>query len=143
MSKLYSSRLEQLGAYVPERVNSTRLKERLLSQLPDLREYNEGRGVKLAFSSDISAALQFAQNYDYDAEAIHLAKAATFVRKEMLTKQQHFNGSFESDCHHQAVPKSLLALVNMILEGPNIKNQKRTGAGGDKCFPDAFSAFDI
>ena len=111
MSKLYSCRLEQLGAYVPERVNSTRLKERLLSQLPDLREYNEGREVKLAFSSDISAALQFAQDYDYDAEAIHLAKAATFVRKEMLTKQQHLNGSFESDCHHQAVPKSLLALV--------------------------------
>jgi len=117
LSKLCSSRLEQLGAYVPERVNSTRLKERLLSQLPDLREYNEGREVKLAFSSDISAALQFAQDYDYDAEAIHLTKAATFVRKEMLTKQQHFNRSYESDCHHQAVPKSLLALVNMILEG--------------------------
>ena len=123
LSKLYSCRLEQLGAYVPERVNSTRLMERLLSQLPDLREYTEGREVKLAFSNDISAALQFAQDYDYDAEATHLAKAATFVRKEMLTKQQHFNGSFESDCHHQAVPKSLLALVNMILEGPNIKNQ--------------------
>ena len=41
----------------------------------------------------------------------------------MMTRQQHFNGSFESDCHHQAVPKSLLALVNMILERPNIKNQ--------------------
>ena len=64
LSKLYSFRLEQLGAYVPERVNSTRLKERLLSQLPDLREYNEGREVKLALSSDISAALQFAQDYD-------------------------------------------------------------------------------
>ena len=65
LSKLYSSSLEQLGAYVPERVNSTRrLKERLLSQLPDLREYDEGREVKLAFSSDISAALQFAQDYD-------------------------------------------------------------------------------
>ena len=117
LSKPYSSRLEQLGAYVPERVNSTRLKERLLSQLSDLREYNKGRELKLAFSSYISAALQFAQDYDYDAEAIHLAKAATFVRKEMLTKQQHFNGSFESDYHHQAVPKSLSALVNMILEG--------------------------
>ena len=103
-------------------MNSTRLKERLLSQLPDPREYSEGRGVKLAFSGDIIAALQFAQDYDYDAEAIYLAKAATFVRKEMLTKQQYFNGSVESDCHHQAVPKSLLALVNMILEGPNIKN---------------------
>ncbi|XP_068704634.1 52 kDa repressor of the inhibitor of the protein kinase-like [Montipora foliosa] len=36
LSKLYSCRLEQLGAYVPEQVTSTRLKERLLSQLPDL-----------------------------------------------------------------------------------------------------------
>ena len=107
LSKRYSSRLEQLGAYVPERVNSTPPKERLLSQLPDLHEYNEGREVKLAFSNDISAALQFAQDYDYDEEAIHVAKAATFVKKEMLTKQQHLNGSFESDCHHQAVPKSL------------------------------------
>lgn len=79
-------------------------------------------GVKFAFSGEIIAALQFAQDYDYDAEAIHLAIAAIFVRKEMLTKQQHFNGSVESDCHHQAVPKSLLALVDMILEGPNIKN---------------------
>ena len=55
-----------------------------------------------------------------------IAKAATCVGKEMLTKQQHFNGLFESDCHHQAVPKSLLALVNMILKkGPNIKNHNR------------------
>ena len=77
----------------------------------------------LFLAISVQLALQFAQDYDYDAEAIHLAKAATFVRKEMLTKQQHFNGSFKSDCHHQAVPKSLLALVNMILEGPNIKNQ--------------------
>ena len=82
MSKLYSSRLEQLGAYVPERVNSTRLKERLLSQLPDLREYNEGREVKLAFSRDISSALQFAQHDDYDEEAIHLGKAAIHIYQE-------------------------------------------------------------
>ena len=84
LSKLYSSRLEQLRDYVPERINSTRLKERLLSQLPDLLEYSEGKEVKLAFSSDISAVLQFAQDCDCDAEAIHLAKAATFVRKEMM-----------------------------------------------------------
>ena len=77
----------------------------------------------LFLAISVQLALQFAQDYDYDAEAIHLAGAATFVRKEMLTKQQHFKGSFKSDCHHQAVPKSLLALVNMILEGPNIKNQ--------------------
>ena len=67
----------------------------------------------LFLAISVQLALQFAQDYDYDAEAIHLAGAATFVRKEMLTKQQHFN----------VVPKFLLALVDMILEGPNIKNE--------------------
>ena len=72
-----------------ERVNSTRLKERLLAQLPDLCEYSDGKGVRLAFSSDFSKALKFARDFDYDSEAIDLAKAAT-CRKELLTKQRTF-----------------------------------------------------
>ena len=33
-AKLYSSLLQQLGAYDQDRVNSTRLKDRLLAQIP-------------------------------------------------------------------------------------------------------------
>ena len=123
--KLYSARLEELGAHVPERINSTRLKERLESVIPDLKSYNEGKEVRLAFSRNISAALQLAQCHDFDAEAVHLAKTATFIRRELLRDQPQFNGSFEPDCQHQAVPASLLALVNMILEGASIKQDKR------------------
>lgn len=64
MTKLYSSKLEGHGAHVPECVNSTRLKDHLLSHLPDLHECNDGKEVKLAFSSEICAALQFAQDHD-------------------------------------------------------------------------------
>ncbi len=121
--KLYSSRLNQLGAYIPSRINSTRLKERLLNQVPDLQAYSEGRDVMLTFSSDIGIALRNACNQSYDSEIMHLAKAAKFLRQDMLTKQQHFSGSFQSDCNQQAVPDSLLAFMNMLLEGPNIKQK--------------------
>ena len=59
LAKMYSCLLEQLGGHVPRRVNSTRLKDRLLAQIPDLGAYTEGKEVKLAFSGDIGAALHF------------------------------------------------------------------------------------
>ena len=118
LAKIYPHLLEQLGANVPSRVNSTRLKDRLLAQIPKLGAYTEGKEIKLAFSSDIGAALQFAQTHDYDTEAMHLAKAAMLVRKELLAKKQTFNGTFDTHCQRSAVPDLLLALVNMILEGP-------------------------
>ena len=43
--RMYSSRLQQLGANVPSKINSTRLKDRLVSIIPDLRPYTEGRDV--------------------------------------------------------------------------------------------------
>ena len=88
LAKTYSRLLEQLGANVPSRVNSTRLKDRLLTQIPELGAYTEGKEVKLAFTTDIGAALQFAQIHDYDSEAMYLAKAAMLVRKELFAKKQ-------------------------------------------------------
>ena len=74
LTKMYSHLLEQLVANVPSRVNSTRLKDRLLAQIPELGSYTEGKEIKLAFSSDIGAALQLAQTHDYDTEACILPK---------------------------------------------------------------------
>lgn len=124
LTKLYCSLLEQLGACVPPRVNSTRLKERLLMQIPTLCAYSEGKEqVRLAFSEDIGAALNFAQ--DNDTETMYLEKAAMIVRKYLLAKKQCFNGTFDADCQRSAVPDLLLVLVNMILEGPNVVERER------------------
>ena len=54
---------------------------------------------------------------------MHLARAAQVVRKEMFEKKFSFDGSFNQSSQKNAVPQSLLALVNMILDGPNIKHQ--------------------
>ena len=51
--KLYESRLKQLQIETDENVHSTRLKERLLKHLPDLRAHNKGRDVFLVFQNDI------------------------------------------------------------------------------------------
>lgn len=130
LSELYSSRLEQLGVEVKGRVNSTRLKERLLTQMPELHAFKDGKDVKLAMPTDIGTAMAFVHNSNLDTAALYLAKAASIVRKEMFLKREPFEGTFTPDCQQHAVPDSLLALINMILEGPSINNQKKQEVSG-------------
>ena len=59
----------------------------------------------------------------HDTDAMYLIRATQVVRKEILDCSCSFNGSFQENCQQEAVPPSLLALVNMILEGANIKHQ--------------------
>ena len=57
LAHLYMSRIEQLGVVSDTRVNTTRLKQRLLAHFPDLRAHTKGRDVFLVFDEDIGAAL--------------------------------------------------------------------------------------
>jgi len=124
LTKLYSGRLKELGADLPERINSTRLKERLQSLLPDLKSHSDGKEVRLTFDHNINAALKFANSHNFDSDAIHLAKTASIVRRDLLKAQPQFSGSFDQNCQLESVPASLLALIGMILEGPSIKKDK-------------------
>ena len=54
---------------------------------------------------------------------MYLAKAAMLVRKELFSKKQCFNGAFDAHSQRFEAPELLLALVDMILEGPNVKNE--------------------
>lgn len=125
---LYTSRLNQLGADIDKRVNSTSLKERILINIPDLQAHTKGREVILVFESDIGHAINRACNQSCDNEAMIMSKAASIVRKElfeMRSSAKEFNGNFSHDCQGSSVPHSLLALVSMIHEGPSIKDQTR------------------
>ena len=37
--------------------------------------------------------------------------------------KRKFNGSFDTQCQEESVPISLKVLINMVLNGPNIKSQ--------------------
>jgi hypothetical protein len=123
LCRLYSARLKQLGVKQDNRPHSTHLKNRILAHFPDLAAHKQGRDVLLAFNRDLGSALRKACVRDYDDEAICLAKAANIVRREMLKLQATFTGSFHVNCQVKSVPQSLLALVAMILNGPNIESQ--------------------
>ena len=119
----YSNRLEQLGTIVSGRVHSTKLKDRILSYFPDMEAHTQGREVVLIFNKAVGIALGKACEHDTDSDAVHLARAATIIRRSMFNKRREFNGSFHAQCQEQSVPISLLALVTMVLNGPNIKSQ--------------------
>lgn len=107
---MYKNCLQQLDKETPARVNTTRLKERILLHVPELHCYSSGRDVYLAFSHDVGAVLQRANKEDCDDEAIHLAKAAAIIRKDMLATKYTFTGSFESNCLENSVPTSQMSL---------------------------------
>uniref|UniRef100_UPI00358E7494 uncharacterized protein n=1 Tax=Myxine glutinosa TaxID=7769 RepID=UPI00358E7494 len=120
--QLYTDRLAELGVAISGRIHSTDLKNRILANMPGLRAYKQGRDVMLSFD-DIGHALRDACMDDGDDEAICLAKAANIIRRDMLGMSAHFDGSFPQGCQEDAVPKSLVALVSMIMDGPNIKKK--------------------
>ena len=84
---MYKSSLQRLGCDTTACVNTSRLKERLVLQIPGLQRYNKGRDVYWAFRDDVGFALHKAHEQDCDEEAIHLAKTAAIVRKDMLTSK--------------------------------------------------------
>ncbi|KAG0715643.1 hypothetical protein GWK47_011463 [Chionoecetes opilio] len=128
VTNLYTTRLEQLGATVTNRIHTTRLKDRLLSVLPDPRAHSQGRDTFLLFEKDIGPTLKKA--CDHDSDAMRLVRAVQVVRREMFQTRFTFDGAFHADCQKDSVTPSLLALVNMILDGANIKHQTKLANTG-------------
>ena len=121
--KLYTKRVEQLyGLSLGNKVNSTHLKNRILSHIPDIRAHRHGKNTLLAFEHDIGGALDGLGN-SYDDDAFILAKCASVIRRDLAKHKAVFRGTFKCENQTEAVPESLKALVGMILGGPNIESQ--------------------
>ena len=122
--QLYTDRIKELGVDVGGRVHSTHLKDRILANVLGLQAYKQGRDVMLSFDNDIGHALRDACVDDDDDEAICLAKAADIIRRDMLKKNAQFDGSFLSGCQEDSVPRNLVSLISMIMDGPNITKKE-------------------
>lgn len=130
LAHLYKERLLSLGVE-DENIHVTRLKNRILAQIPDLvchtDKHSKGQSTSLMFKDDVDSMVDDAvTGIDYDNEALQLAKAAEIVRHEMFQVKQQFSGSFSPDCQGSSVPSSLIALVEMVLHGPNIRNRQNS-----------------
>ena len=82
----------------------------------------KGRDVLMAFEEHIGTALAKACEFDSANDVIHLTRAVKIVRNHMFRKAKSFTG-FPVGCQKESVPPLLLALLNMILEGPSTKDQ--------------------
>ena len=75
-------------------VNSSRLKEGPVFQIPGLQANKQRHDVYLACSADVGFVLHNAHEEDCDKDAMHHAKMAEIVRKDLLTYKYSFLGSF-------------------------------------------------
>ena len=78
------NRLEHIVVTLDNRIHSIRLKNRLIADLPELLVHSEERDMLLTFQKNIGSALKKA--CDHDSDAMHLARAAEVVRREMFEK---------------------------------------------------------
>ena len=97
LTNMYSNRLEQLGSGVAGHVHSTRLKERILAYFPDMEAHKQGRDVVLVCNKDVGSAIRKACERDVDNDAVHLAKAANIVRRDMFKLKRQFSS------HHSRI----------------------------------------
>jgi len=94
---LHVEHLNQLGHGAPSRVNSTRLKERLLAVLPELRVHANGREILLVYEKDIGALINGACEPNPDSDTMVLAKAAKLVCTQIFKQQNKFSGTLNGE----------------------------------------------
>ena len=121
--KLCNERLLQLEEN--PNVNATRLKDKLLQEIPGLEAYKKGRNIVLAFREDIGLLISKACDY---SDAMVLAKAANILRKNMINHKWKFDGKLDEEAIHSSLPPSLLQFVCMIEHGVDIESQLQFGA---------------
>ena len=93
LSQLYSARLKSFG--LDCYVHATRLRQSILSAIPDLKEIrNEtNRCYELAFDCDISKALvEISTSDDSSEEVFLLSKVAKVLRRDIFKTKCNFNG---------------------------------------------------
>ena len=117
---MYSSRSEELGLETGNRINSTHFKERLLSSCSNLVAYESGRDIFISFPEDVGTILQNAYTEDSDDEGTYLTNTANVIRREILNSTVSFEGQFDENCQATSVPKALVTLLSMIMNGSQL-----------------------
>ncbi|KAK3776696.1 hypothetical protein RRG08_035271 [Elysia crispata] len=85
--------------------------------------FNQGREVYLSYDEEVALTLKRQYNEEEDTESITM-HAGQRVRNDMFATSVSFTGQFDLiKTQIQSVPQRLLVLINMIINGPNIKDQ--------------------
>ena len=84
---LYKTRDRELGGHTPDRVHTTKLKQRLMLHIENLKEFQDSNNhCYLAFDDDAGTVLKTFYEKSYDDEAFVLSEAAKLTY--FISRQQ-------------------------------------------------------
>ena len=107
LCKTYDELLQQLGETNAGRIHSTRLKEKILANMPDMKAHADGHNVFLSFDVDIARILQVEMAIDCDEEAAALSLASKIIRRDIISRNAvPFRGTFDLTDHANAIPRT-------------------------------------
>ena len=119
---LYETRRNDLG--VGSNVNRTRLKDQLLSHFRgQCQEQSSGRNRMLVFREGLGDLLK-EEIQRTEKDALAMVQMAKQIRKDIFDKPRYtFEGSFTPQCQSTSIPRSLINLVSLLLNGTDIEDQ--------------------
>ena len=118
--KIYKAHVEDLGGNT--KGYSTRLRESILKHLPYLGASTSSNGNKIILgpTDKIGDAVSEACSRDDEGNAMHIARAAQIIHKKIFAKIPTFDSSFQGMSEVETVPKLLVLLLEMLMEGPKV-----------------------
>ena len=120
LKRICCERLQEHGASeeMQATIHSTRLKEKILEQLPELSEHKKGREVILTLKEEAGTAIFDSCLYSGEDDGRCLARAAKIIRKHMFPE--------DNETQDAVVPSSLYSLIKLIL-GVSVIGQDTDG----------------
>ena len=118
LKRLFRNRLKEYGASKEsiDRVHRTRLKAKILEQLPELNENRKGKEVLLTYKDETGDAIFGACNTNDEDDGKCLARAAKLLQRQMfaaeLTQENENILSFKGD---KLIPASLHSFISILL----------------------------
>ena len=98
-------------------VHITRFKEDSLKYIPGLKAIQEGRNIVL--TTEEAAMNALIENIE-KSKGEDLVKSAKIVHQDLFKTNYYFDGKFDYDSQVNSLPKSLILLIRMILEGTSL-----------------------
>ena len=88
-----------------------------------MKAYKEGRDVFMACEEDVGSILRDGYQTDRDEQSVMMTQIAEMIRHDIFAHKVTFSGSFGHNSQVESVPRSLLSLVSMLINGSNITAQ--------------------
>ena len=99
LANLCKTRVRELGGYTPNRIHTTKLTQRLMLHIENLKEFQESNNRCYLTSDDnVETVRKTFYERKYNDEAFFLSNAAKVIRLDVLLIDCNFDGNFTKDC---------------------------------------------